>query len=383
MKSFILLACLSAALAMPWAARAAPLYTVTVVAGADSVAYDVNNHGEVVGYMPSGAGYHAFLYSGSALTDIGTLGGAGSFAYSLNDSGTVVGDYALEDGNHAFTYANGNMTALPIAGYSEATAINSAGTITGTGSYLDSEGFYQPHAYTYANGVVTDLGGLPNGYGTHGSGINDHGHLAVTAEVYGPPNWITDPFLYHDGVLTNLGNFGGAWSYAWSLNNQDQVVGSAGSISNDEEPFNLYPYHAFLYDSAGMHDLGTMAFNGNSSAYGINELGQVVGWTDTNSGERAFLYADGAMTLLDTLIDPASGWSITAANGINEQQQIAGRACRAGICYAVRLDLASQVPEPGAGALLGVGLMLLVGYAKRRNQCVSLRRRGYTLGHVT
>jgi probable HAF family extracellular repeat protein len=224
--------------------------TGDAVGSSDSIAYDVNNHGEVVGYMPSGAGYHAFLYSGSALTDIGTLGGAGSFAYSLNDSGTVVGDYALEDGIHAFMYANGSMTALSIAGYSEATAINSAGIITGTGSYLDSEGFCQPHVYTYTNGVVTDLGGLPNGYGTQ------------------------------------------RHQRPWSPGCQ-------------------------------------------------------------------------------------------AANGINEQQQIAGPACRAGICYAVRLDLASQVPEPGAGALLGAGLMLLVGYAKRRNQCVSLRQRGYTLGHVT
>lgn len=157
--------------------------TDDAVGSSDSIAYDVNNHGEVVGYMPSGAGYHAFLYSGRALTDIGTRGGAGSFAYSLNDSGTVVGDYALEDGIHAFMYANGSMTALSIAGYSEATAINSAGIITGTGSYLDSEGFCQPHVYTYTNGVVTDLGGLPNGYGTHGNGINDHGHLAVRPQT--------------------------------------------------------------------------------------------------------------------------------------------------------------------------------------------------------
>ncbi len=55
------------------------------------------------------------------------------------------------------------------------------------------------------------------------------------------------------------------------------------------------------------------------------------------------------MVDLNTLIDPASGWVITDANGINGAQQIAATACRGGAigeCYAVRLDLVSAVPEP-------------------------------------
>src|SRR5215207_10175943 len=49
--------------------------------------------------------------------------------------------------------------------------------------------------------------------------------------------------------------------------------------------------HAFLYDSTnGMKDLGTLGGT-NSYAYGINDSGQVVGYSDTaNSGPHAFLY---------------------------------------------------------------------------------------------
>jgi probable HAF family extracellular repeat protein len=351
------------------AARAEVVYTVTVVGGADSVAYDVNNRGQVVGYMAAGATYHAFLYDAGVLNDLGALGNGESYAYRLNESGVVVGTSYVDDQPYAFTYANGAMTALSTGPLSYANDINNAGVIAGTYAGTDSDGFYQPHAYTYAGGAVTDLGTL--GYGSYGNAINDHGQVAGTAEVNGPPNRPTDPFFYSDGVMQNIGNFGGIFSNAWAMNNQGHVVGSAGGTPSDGS---LYPFRAFLYDGSGLHDLGVMAKDGNSSAYGINELGQVVGFTDTDTGSATYLYTDGAMVLLDTLIDPASGWTITDANGINDLGQIAGRACKGELCYAVRLDLAAAVPEPGQAGMLGIGLLLVAGSIVRRKRPCSKAR---------
>jgi probable HAF family extracellular repeat protein len=353
-------ALLCAALCAAPVAHAAAVYTVTVVGGPDSVAYDVNNQGQVVGYMPAGASYHGFLYDSSGLKDLGALGDGASYAYRINDAGSVVGTSYVADQGYGFVYAAGAMTALPLGAWSNANDINNAGVVTGTYAGTDSAGDYQPHAYTYANGVMTDLGTL--GYGTYGNAINDLGHVAGTAEIGGPPNRPTDPFFYSDGVMQNIGNFGGIFSNAWAMNNQDQVVGSAGGESFDG---NLYPWRAFLYDHGVMRDLGTMTYDGNSSAYGINELGQVVGYTDTDTGRATYLYADGQMVLLDTLLDPASGWTITDANGINDLGQIAGRACRGELCYAVRLDLAAAVPEPGAVWMVSAGLFGLA-FARRR-----------------
>jgi probable HAF family extracellular repeat protein len=338
------------------AARAEVVYTVTVVGGAGSAAYDVNNRGQVVGYMAAGETYHAFLYDAGILSDLGTLGNGVSYASRLNESGTVVGTSYVDDQPYAFTYANGAMTALPTGPLSYANDINNAGVIAGTFAGTDSEGWYQPHAYTYAGGAVTDLGTL--GYGSYGNAINDHGQVAGTAEIDGPPNRPTDPFFYSNGVMQNIGNLGGIFSNAWAMNNQGHVVGSAGATPSGG---NFYPFRAFVYDGNGLHDLGVMAKDGNSSAYGINELGQVVGFTDTDTGSATYLYTDGAMVLLDTLIDPASGWTITDANGINDLGQIAGRACKGELCYAVRLDLAAAVPEPGQASMLGIGLLLVLG----------------------
>ena len=148
------------------------------------------------------------------------------------------------------------------------------------------------------------------------------------------------------------------------------MVGSAGS---ENIGGNLYPRRAFLYSDGVMHDLGTMKYGGDSAAYAINELGQVVGYTDTDTGGASFLYANGKMVLLDTLIDSASGWTITDANGINDLGQIAGRACKGDLCYAVRLDLA-PIPEPGHVAMLGAGLLVLLG--KRTVRALGGRKPG-------
>lgn len=106
----------------------------------------------------------------------------------------------------------------------------------------------------------------------------------------------------------------------------------------------------------------------DSIARDINKLGQVVGssavtFPDGVYEYHGFLYdTAGGMVDLNTLIDPASGWLITDAEGINGAQQIAATACRGGPfgdCYAVRLDLVSAVPEPESWAMLGLGLGLL------------------------
>jgi probable HAF family extracellular repeat protein len=68
-----------------------------------------------------------------------------------------------------------------------------------------------------------------------------------------------------------------------------------------------------------MADLGTL---GGSSSYAtaINDSGQVVGGT----GGHAFLYDNGKMVDLNTLISSGSGWVLESATAINDSGQIVG-----------------------------------------------------------
>ena len=65
--------------------------------GARSVAFSINNAGQVVGesFTPDNFGVHAFITgpNGVGMRDLGTLGGTAlSTAFGINDAGQVVGD---------------------------------------------------------------------------------------------------------------------------------------------------------------------------------------------------------------------------------------------------------------------------------------------------
>lgn len=342
------------------AARAAPTYTVTVLGGPGSAALGINKAGQVVGYITTGGSFHAFFYDGAALNDLGTLGYGRSIARGLNDDGTVVGT-AYGDGieRQAFVYASGVASALPFAGFSEANDINNAGLIVGAKAFPDGQGDTDIHGYKYAGGEVTDLGTVPDGYNSFAHGVNEAGYVTGTVEVGGAPNYPSHPFLYTTGPLQDLGDFDGVFSHGYAINNHDQVVGTAGRFSSAELPGDIYPRRAFLYKNGVLQDLGSLVNNGSSIAYDINDAGLIVGVSATvgENIDAAFLYKGGQMIRLDSLIDPASGWTMQSADGINELGQIAGTACQAGLCYAVRLDLAPAVPEPATPWMLGAGLV--------------------------
>jgi probable HAF family extracellular repeat protein len=357
-----------AALALPLLASADPRYAVTAVAGANSWANDLNNAGQVVGYMDTGSAYHAFVYTSGMLTDIGTLGGADSGANAINDLGQVVGNSATAGGAYSgFLYSGGTMTALGSASNMLAFGINNSGTVTGSMFVTVGDDSFR-HAYTLTSGgTLTDLGTLPYGDGSAGIAINNSGVVVgAAANMFnGAPNYPEDPFIFQGGVMTGLGNLGGPWSAALSVNDLGQVVGYLGIDSLPGNPGELYPTTGFLYSGGTLSLIGGLFANGVSIATDINRLGQVVGSARGPDGiSHGFLYENGGLIDLNMLIDPASGWTITDATAINDMQQIVGNACRGGVCQAVRLDLVSAVPEPPMFALLAGGLAL--GLARGR-----------------
>src|SRR5207244_13332282 len=85
------------------------------------------------------------------------------------------------------------------------------------------------------------------------------------------------------------------------------------------------PGRAFLLDSGGKHDLGTLG-GLYSEGDGINTWGMVVGSAEgtTPGVMHAFVYSAGLMQDLNRLVPPGSGWELQEARAINDHGQIAG-----------------------------------------------------------
>jgi probable HAF family extracellular repeat protein len=92
---------------------------------------------------------------------------------------------------------------------------------------------------------------------------------------------LEDRYLLSTYSLTDLG----ADTFATAVNNLGQVVGyTSDSFAN--------PLHAFLWDHGKLTDLGTLG-GATSQALGINDAGQVVGFseiTPVNHVFHAFLW---------------------------------------------------------------------------------------------
>lgn len=312
--------------------------------GTSSCTQWINESGWIVGGSTNGvidplAGYpevNAVLWKHGHIHNLGTFGGNQSLAWSVNNKGQVVG-FALNatpdsfagsvfafgaTRARAFLWQNGHKEDLGTLGGpdSDALLVNNHGQVAGmsqTDSMINAT-TQQPtvHPFFWENGKMTDFGTLGGAFG-YPNALNNRGQIVGSSNQGG--DVFAHAFLWYRGVLKDLGTLGGNRSEARSINEAGEAAGWA-TLPGEQV------VHATLWKEGKIVDLGALPGSPCSYANGIDALGQVLGAVQQcpNRGPRvAFLWEDGEMVDLNSLILPGSDLFLIGATNGNDHGEIA------------------------------------------------------------
>lgn len=234
---------------------------------------------------------------------------------------TLVGSVLL-----LVTIASAQVYTITDLGHLSPTAINTWGQVVGN---------YNGQAYLWTFGHRSALGLLPGGSFSWAAAINDFGAVAGTADGNGivlPGNIftgepsqecsdLTQPFIWKQKMqglgtvaASNDDSYNGIECispfYGAGINNRGEVIGYTGTLTNDYQ-------WGFSWTASTGEELFGSSFP-PSFALGISNTGLIVGQTQ-NDG-NAYSWKNGVATDLGGLV----GLAISAANGVNEIGQIVG-----------------------------------------------------------
>jgi hypothetical protein len=160
---------------------------LTTPAGASGSAWRINNSGDVIGTMWSGAGMKPVLWRDGALIDLTPPGVGTAMARDINDRGQVI----VNSDAGAFLWDRGRMTALPGwrgGGVTEARDISDAGDVVGAVGYTPA---------LWRAGKVIRMG-LPGWTGA-AVAVNERGDVAGSLLLTGDSFWVRRAFLWRQG----------------------------------------------------------------------------------------------------------------------------------------------------------------------------------------
>jgi probable HAF family extracellular repeat protein len=265
-----------------------PMNPATDLLGVGVRGLDINDSGQVAGYIWSGSYSSAFTTAPNSLVQV-PLGGPGTYGHAINASGQVVVDLYSPGGSHSFRTApnapvnpaTDDLGALPPEGYTGASGLNNAGQVVGASG--------RPrHAFRTApnkpiNPATDDLGTL-GGPSSAAFGINAFGQVVGVSDIAGDDTvthaFRTAPNRPINPATDDLGPGG-----ANAINDYGEVVGTDRGPCDPSMSCDSWSGSPFLYSSGTRHDLNKLIPSGGTNcglafAEDINNVGQILAWCE-------------------------------------------------------------------------------------------------------
>lgn len=309
-------------------------YTVTDLGapiGGTSLGSALNNVGQVTGKTgeegAGGLGAQAFRFDPDGrmiILNDGPFPQSGGLV--INDLGQVAGLVCVTEGLpcdfYIFRYTDGvGLELLGVLGDGDSahpSAINELGDVVGE-SHFDPSAAVHAFLFTDEEGMI-DLGTLPSdaNISSEATDVNN-ARQVVGRSFMGPsPGGGLRAFLWEDGVMQDLGTFGGSQSGAAGINEAGQIVGSADLPDHTDHAFRHTP-------GVGMEDLNP-PFATSSRGLLINESGTIAGTFRNDDGDSTFLFSDELGFFDIGVFEPAENSILVEPTDMNSSGQIVGRA---------------------------------------------------------
>lgn len=261
--------------------------------------------------------YRGFVGEGQTL--LPAAGDTQTVVFAVDDAGRAAAvSFAIGDPGERALLAD--ATGATVLGDFCPRGLGADGRVVGSRVVTFGPGWFGRRACVHSEAGLTDLPSLGGEYSQ--------------AMAAGPGDWVVGfsftatgltprATLWTGGAARDLGTLGGAAAEALGAGSGGVggwVVGTSETVSGVQRPF------LYSLDAGGnvtlRRDLGTLGVGGGNygAAYGVNASGHVVG----TSADHAFLYRDGVLHDLGTLVVNLGHWHLSAASAINDAGQIVG-----------------------------------------------------------
>lgn len=333
------------------------------VGGISAIA--INASGTVAGAAADPVGYasRASTWSNGQVSFLERQNSSGSSAWAINDRGQAAG-YAWDNstGQTAAVWSRGTQTLLAREQGTTAqfaTGINNASLVVGNRS-MDFD--WTTQAVSWLNYDVTPLEmlGATSSYAT---GVNDVGQISGYL-MYGDKFSARYQAVVWQGdeatpLLSLTGSADACCTRAHAISDTGVIVGDSFGDGMSRAVYWQGSGNATVLDAPGT----------GARAQGVNNMGQAVGVAFLDGRDVAILWdlKTGHYIDLNTFLTPeevAAGWSLTSAYGINDAGDVVGTAFNRKMASFKPFGLMSAVPEPSTWVLVLMGVMGVVAFGK-------------------